>query len=58
MAAWPAYGLSTVRQPLNRMVDATVDTLLTQIDDKTATPRVTEIDGALIQRTSTRRMKG
>ncbi|MEN8896899.1 MAG: LacI family DNA-binding transcriptional regulator [Yoonia sp.] len=58
MAAWPAYGLSTVRQPLNRMVDATVDTLLTQIEDKTATPRVTEIDGALIQRASTRRMEG
>jgi DNA-binding LacI/PurR family transcriptional regulator len=25
MAAWPAYDLTTIRQPVNRMVDATVD---------------------------------
>ena len=35
LAAWGAYDLTTVRQPLNRMVDATVDTLLAQIDDAT-----------------------
>jgi DNA-binding LacI/PurR family transcriptional regulator len=27
-AAWPAYDLTTVRQPANRMVAATVDLLL------------------------------
>ena len=57
MAAWGAYDLTTVRQPLNRMVDATIDRLLTQIEDKTAPPRAIEIDGALIQRSSTRKPK-
>jgi DNA-binding LacI/PurR family transcriptional regulator len=33
MAAWPAYDLTTVRQPANRMVEATVETLLGQIED-------------------------
>lgn len=58
MAAWGAYDLTTVRQPLNRMVDATIDRLLTQISDKTAPTRVIEIEGALIQRSSTRSLKG
>ena len=57
MAAWGAYDLTTMRQPLNRMVDATIDLLLTQIEDKTAPPRAIEIDGALIQRSSTRKPK-
>ena len=57
MAAWGAYNLTTMRQPLNRMVDATIDLLLTQIEDKTAPPRAIEIDGALIQRSSTRKPK-
>lgn len=58
MAAWGAYDLTTVRQPLNRMVDATIDRLLTQISDKTAPVRAIEIEGALIQRSSTRSLKG
>ena len=57
MAAWGAYDLTTMRQPLNRMVDATIDLLLTQVEDKTAPPRAIEIDGALIQRSSTRKPK-
>ena len=57
MAAWGSYDLTTMRQPLNRMVDATIDRLLTQIEDKTAPPRAIEIDGALIQRSSTRKPK-
>ena len=54
LAAWGAYGLTTVRQPLNRMVDATVDTLLAQIDDPKRAPQKIEIDGPLILRTSAR----
>ena len=57
MAAWGAYNLTTMRQPLNRMVDATIDLLLSQVEDKTAPPRAIEIDGALIQRSSTRKPK-
>lgn len=55
LAAWPAYHLTTIRQPVNRMVDATVDALLTQIDAPETPPRKLRIDGPLIIRTSTRK---
>jgi DNA-binding LacI/PurR family transcriptional regulator len=32
IAAWPAYALTTVRQPARRMVDATVDLVMTRIE--------------------------
>ncbi|MEO1195764.1 MAG: LacI family DNA-binding transcriptional regulator [Pseudomonadota bacterium] len=54
MAAWPAYDLTTVRQPADRMVTATIDMLLGRIDDPASTPQKLEIDGPLIQRGSTR----
>lgn len=54
LAAWGAYNLTTVRQPLNRMVDATVDTLLAQIEDPERPSQKIEIDGPLILRTSAR----
>ncbi len=31
MASWPKYGLTTVRQPIERMVDATIEVLLQAI---------------------------
>jgi DNA-binding LacI/PurR family transcriptional regulator len=55
LASWPAYNLTTIRQPVNRMVDATVDALLTQIDTPTTTPRKLRIDGPLVIRTSARK---
>jgi DNA-binding LacI/PurR family transcriptional regulator len=54
LAAWPAYGLTTVRQPVKRMVDATVETLLAEIGDPARPAQKTEIDGALILRASAR----
>jgi DNA-binding LacI/PurR family transcriptional regulator len=54
MAAWGSYNLTTVRQPLNRMVDAAVDTLLAQIADPARPAQKIEIDGPLILRTSAR----
>lgn len=51
MAAWPAYGLTTIRQPVNRMVAATVDAILGLIDG-TAAPRKNLIDGPLMVRRS------
>lgn len=54
LAAWGAYKLTTVRQPLNRMVEATVDTLLSQITDPARPPQKIEIDGPLILRASAR----
>lgn len=55
LSAWGAYDLTTVRQPLNRMVESTVDTLLAQIEEPTRAPQRIEIDGPLILRTSSRR---
>lgn len=58
LAKWPAYNLTTVRQPANRMVAETVDILLTRIDDPSAKPRRVAIDGPLIVRGSARNQKG
>lgn len=58
LAAWPAYNLTTVRQPVNRMVDETVDILMTCIQEPNTAPRRVAIDGPLILRGSTRNQKG
>jgi len=58
IAAWPAYDLTTVRQPANRMVAETVDILLSKIEHPDAEPRRVEIDGPLILRGSARIPKG
>ena len=57
-SAWPAYDLTTVRQPANRMVAQTVEILLARIEDGNAPPRRVKIDGPLILRGSARIPKG
>ena len=57
MAAWPSYALTTIRQPVNRMVSATVDAILDQIEG-TAAPRKTRIDGPIMVRNSARLPEG
>lgn len=57
MAAWPAYDLTTIRQPVNRMVAATVDALLGQIEGQ-ATAQKIRIDGPLMVRGSARIPEG
>ena len=57
MAAWPAYDLTTIRQPLNRMVAATVDAILGLIEG-TADPQKTRIDGPLVVRRTARIPQG
>lgn len=54
LAAWPAYDLTTMRQPVNRMVEATVDTLLDRIDEPTLPASRIEIQSPLIQRGTTK----
>lgn len=54
LASWPAYDLTTVRQPVNRMVEATVTTLLGQINGSDVYSHTIEIDGPLIQRGSSK----
>lgn len=51
MAAWASYNLTTIRQPVRRMVEATVDILLNQIEGDSAPNRI-RIDGPLIKRGS------
>ncbi len=58
IASWPAYDMTTVRQPANRMVAETVDILLAEIDGQSDGPRRVEIDGPLIIRGSTRKIEG
>lgn len=58
LAAWAAYDLTTVRQPVNRMVEATVETLIAKIEDSSRPPHKIEIDGPLILRRSARIPEG
>jgi len=57
MAAWPTYDLTTLRQPVNRMVEATVDAVISRVEGATE-PRSVVIPGPLILRGSARRPKG
>jgi len=58
LAAWGSYDLTTVRQPLNRMVKATVDMLIAQIDEGVIAPLRVAFDGPLILRGTTRQPIG
>ncbi|ASJ74224.1 LacI family DNA-binding transcriptional regulator [Granulosicoccus antarcticus] len=51
-AAWGAYKLTTVRQPANRMVQETVNMLMTQITQEDAPPRRLSLDAPLVVRSS------
>ena len=57
MSAWPAYDLTTIRQPINKMVAATVDILLSRIEHNAASERI-QIPGPLKTRRSARKPKG
>lgn len=57
IAAWPSYGLTTIRQPVNRMVAATVEAILGRIDG-TNSPEKIRIDGPLMVRRSARLPEG
>jgi DNA-binding LacI/PurR family transcriptional regulator len=59
MASWGAYDLTTLRQPVNRMVDETVGALMAHIENPTtAAPRRVTIAGPLIVRGSARKPEG
>lgn len=54
MASWAGYDLTTVRQPVGRMVKAAVKALVAQIEEKAVPGAVQEFDGPLILRGSAR----
>lgn len=57
IASWPAFDLTTIRQPVNRMVEQTVAVLLDRIQGND-TPRRVQIPGPLKIRGSCRKPKG
>lgn len=53
-AAWPAYSVTTIREPVNRMIDLTLKLLVERINNPTAEPVLELLPGQLIKRTSAR----
>ncbi len=53
-ASRPAYSLTTIRQPVNRMIEATLELLLERIDAPQAEPVLKFMPGILIERNSVR----
>jgi DNA-binding LacI/PurR family transcriptional regulator len=53
IAAWPAYNLTSYRQPINRMVGQTVEALMQRIEDPSRHAHRVKLEGALIRREST-----
>ena len=58
MASWKTFDLTTVRQPLNRMIEATTTLLLDEISDNERPPEKIEIPGELVIRGSARMPEG
>ena len=54
IAAWPAYDLTSYRQPVNQMVAETVTTLIERIGTPETEPRRLRLEGRLILRGSSR----
>ena len=54
-AAWPAYNLTTLRQPANTMVQATIDTLISQIEEPQKERTDTILPSPMIIRATTRK---
>ena len=54
-ARWPSFGLTTYSQPIDPMIDATLDLLHGAIATPATPPRHVVVPGALVVRTSARR---
>ena len=54
MSAWSSYSLTTVRQPIQRMVEDSVEELLARIENPEKTPLQEVISGELVIRGSAR----
>ncbi|PPA70865.1 LacI family DNA-binding transcriptional regulator [Jeotgalibacillus proteolyticus] len=53
MSGWPAYQLTTWEQPINQMVEKTVNYLLKEMANYTGMARTVEVEGSLIERKTT-----
>jgi DNA-binding LacI/PurR family transcriptional regulator len=54
MAAWPAYSLTTIRQPIKPMVDASIEVLMDAIENSNAERVIRWIPPVFVERTSAR----
>lgn len=54
MASWTSYSLTTVRQPVDEMIESTLEIVVKQEDSKPASPVIQLLPGTLIERQSTR----
>ncbi|MEL6520828.1 MAG: substrate-binding domain-containing protein, partial [Pseudomonadota bacterium] len=57
-AAWPAYSLTTVRQPADKMVAETVKLLIAKVEDPDTAPQTVQLEAELIVRGSARIPEG
>ena len=57
MASWPAYSLTTLRQPVKAMIDSTVDLAQRLTRRSTEKPSAIWLPGELIVRSTTRRRR-
>lgn len=55
-ASWAAYDLTTVSQSADAMIDATITTLMEQIETGTVTRMATRVPARLVMRGSTKKM--
>jgi DNA-binding LacI/PurR family transcriptional regulator len=53
-AAWAAYSLTTIQQPVDRMIDATLALLVDQLGGNEGRPVLKLIPGSVVRRTSAR----
>ncbi|MDN5708554.1 MAG: LacI family DNA-binding transcriptional regulator [Planococcus sp. (in: firmicutes)] len=53
MASWPAYELTTWEQPIEKMVDETVNYLLGEIGEYTGQAQAVEVEGSFVERKTT-----
>jgi DNA-binding LacI/PurR family transcriptional regulator len=53
-ASWIAYNLTTVRQPINTMIDLSIQLLLERIASPDTDPVITFVPGKWVQRGSAR----
>jgi len=58
MAAWPSYNLTTIRQPIERMIDSAVNDLLDRINQDNMAPKQVLVAGDLVVRSSAKLPSG
>lgn len=56
-ASWAAYSLTTIRQPVNRMIDATLELLTERVASPQAAPALRVLPGVLVKRNSVRNLE-